>query len=372
MKRRALPRKGGAAVVSRLLLAGVIAGAAACSDSADVASTTIQTSPPTTTSTVPTTQTTSPPEPTENEHRAYVEEALEFAQETFYNTDEVDWEPIREWAYSIVEDNPTVEGAHEAVRFALAALDTFHTEFLPSGPSRDRGAGSREPPSGERLKGGIGYLHLPGITLPEQAPEYVDAVRQTMEQIDSDRPVCGWVLDLRDSTGGITRGDFLALGPLVGDDLLIRFGHADGVTQSVYYEDGTLRYEDPRFPEGEAEISWRVPDGSYVSEQVDVPVAVLISSQTGSAGEAAAIAFVGRPHTRFFGQQTGGATTASEFHEMPDGAVLRVSSGLYQDRTGQEYEHGLQPDTEVRSFTESRDRVLDAARAWLTGQTGCP
>lgn len=300
-----------------------------------------------------------------------MEEALEFAKETFYNTDEVDWEPIEEWAYSIVEDNPTVEGAHEAIGFALAALERFHTGFIPPGASRDTGAGSREPPSGERLDGGIGYLHLPGITLPEQAPEYVDAVRQTMEQIDYDRPVCGWVLDLRDSTGGSAWGDWLALGPLVGDDLLMRFGMADGGTNSVYYEDGALRYEDSALPERETEPSWRVPDGSYVPDQVDVPVAVLISSQTGSAGEAAAITFVGRPHTRFFGEQTGGATTATEFHEMPDGAVLRVSSGLYQDRTGQEYEHGLQPDTEVRSFTESRDRVLEAAQEWLANQRSC-
>jgi len=317
------------------------------------------------------TQTTGPPKPAENEHEAYVEEALEFARETFYKTAEVDWEPIEEWAYNIVEDNPTTEGAHEAVGFALAALDRFHTGFIPPGASPDRGAGRREPPSGERLEGGVGYLHLPGITLPEHAPEYVDAVRQTMEQIDSERPVCGWVLDLRDSTGGSSRGDWLALGPLVGDDLLMRFGKADGVTESVYYEDGTLRYEDPRFPEGEAELSRQVPADSYIPEQVDVAIAVLISSQTGSAGEAAAITFVGRPHTRFFGEQTGGATTASEFHEMPDGAVLRVSSGLYQDRTGQEYEHGLQPDTEVRSFTESRDRVLEAAHEWLANQRSC-
>lgn len=335
-----------------------------------MASTTRQTSPSTTTSTVLPTQTTSPPEPAENEHRAYVEEALDFAEETFFNTDEVDWEPIREWAYNIVEDNPSAEGAHEAVRFALAALDRFHTGFIPPSASRDRGTGSREPPSGERLEGGIGYLHLPGITLPEHAPEYVDAVRQTMEQIDSKHPVCGWVLDLRDSTGGSARGDWLALGPLVGD-LLMRFGRADGGTDAVYYEDGALRYDNPRFPERETELSWRVPAAFYVPEQVDVPIAVLISSQTGSAGEAAAITFAGRPHTRFFGEQTGGATTASEFHEMPDGAVLRVSSGLYQDRTGQGYEHGIQPDTEVRSFTESRDRVLDTAREWLAGQEGC-
>lgn len=300
-----------------------------------------------------------------------MEEALVFAKETFYKTDEVDWEPIEAWAYGIVEDNPTVEGAHEAVGFALAALERFHTGFRPPGASRDRGAGSREPPSGERLDGGIGYLHLPGITLPEQAPEYVDAVRQTMEQIDYDRPVCAWVLDLRDSTGGSVWGDWLALGPLVGDDLLMRFGMADGGTNSVYYEDGTLRYENSAFPERETEPSWRVPAAFYVPEQVDVPVAVLISSQTGSAGEAAAITFVGRPHTRFFGEQTGGATTATELHEMPDGAVLRVSSGLYQDRTGKAYEHGLQPDTEVRSFTESRDRVLEAAHEWLANQRSC-
>lgn len=192
-----------------------------------------------------------------------------------------------------------------------------------------------------------------------------------MEEIEAGSGVCGWVLDLRDSIGGSSIGDWLGLGPLVGGELLMRFGRGSGTQTSVYYEDGRIRYEDESFSEGEGEVQERVGSDAYVPESLDAPIAVLISSRTASAGEAIAIPFVGRPDTRFFGERTGGATTSSEFHEMPDGAILRIAGGLYQDRTGHAYEGGLAPDTPVQSIRDSEDHVLNAAREWLNGQP-CP
>lgn len=307
-----------------------------------------------------------------DEHTGYVQEALEIIEEEFFKTDEVNWEPIREWAFNIVEDNPTTEGAYKAVEFALAALDTPHTGFMrPGDDPQDGWVTRRPPPSGERLEGDVGYLDLPGITGPGEATEYAGQMRQTMEELDAHDPVCGWILDLRESIGGSSTGDWLGLGPLVGDTLLMRFGKGSGATQSVYYEDGVIRYEDATFSEGEAEIQERIPPDAYVPERLDVPIAVLISSRTTSAGEAVAITFAGRPHTRFFGERTAGATISSDFLEMSDGAVLRVPSGFYQDRTGHAYAQGLQPDTPVQAIRDSEDHVLEAAVEWMEGTESC-
>lgn len=306
-----------------------------------------------------------------DEHVAYVQQALEIIEEEFYKTDEVDWEPIREWAFNIVEDNPSTEGAHQAVDFALRALDTPHTWLERPSDHQDGEApwaSWRPAPSGERLEGDIGYLNLPGITDSDQSSEYAGQVRQSMEQLDASNPVCGWILDLRKSSGGVSGGDWLGLGPLVGDDLLMHFGKADGAAQSVYYEDGVIRYKGAR---GESELPARVPPGAYVPERVDLPIAVLISARTGSAGEAIAITFANRPHTRSFGEQTGGSTISSDFYEMPDGAFLRIASGLYQDQTGRGYEQGLPPDETVRAIRDSEDHVLNAAVEWLEGTESC-
>lgn len=341
---------------------------AACTESSEPTSTTGESpDPATTTSVIATTEATA----TEvDEHTAYVQEALEITEESFFRTDGVDWEPIREWAFGIVEDNPSTEGAYEAVEFALAALETPHTGFIRPGDNQDRQVTRRPPPSGERLDGDVGYLDLPGITDPNLASEYAGQLRQVMEELDANDPVCGWIIDLRESIGGSSIGDWLGLGPLVGDELLMHFGRAEGARQSVYYEDGVIRWKGVS---GENEFSERIPADAYVPDRLDPPIAVLVSSRTTSAGEAIAITFAGRSSTRFFGEKTAGATIASEFHEMADGAILRIPSGFYQDRTGHEYEQGLQPDTPVQAIRDSEDHVLDAAQEWLTTQQpSCP
>lgn len=145
-------------------------------------------------------------------------------------------------------------------------------------------------------------------------------------------------------------------------------GDGDDDDDDVYYDDRVIRREEAG---EEAESSAQVPADAYVPERLDAPIAVLISSRTDSAGEAAAIPFVGRPHTRFFGEKTSGSTISSEFYVMPDGAGLRIPSGYYQDRTGREYEDGLEPDTNIEIIRDTDDHVLNAAREWLTSQQAC-
>lgn len=300
---------------------------------------------------------------------AYVEEALAFMEAAFYRSDDTDWVALREEALAIVEDDPSLDGAHQAVQHATESLDTLHTWFVH--PGEEEGADDREPPSGERL-GDVGYLHLPGnaggsvLTV-----EYATQVREIIEEIDDGDAVCGWILDLRDSLGGNSVGDWLALGPLVGDPLLMKAQRIVGGPTSVFYEDGQIRYEGDTIPGGELTLTERMPPDAYVPERLDVPVALLISSRTISAGEAVAVTFANRPHTRSFGEQTAGATTTFEAHAMPDGGILRVASGLYQDHTGRDYEGGVPPDEPVPTDSDGDDAAIESALSWVTTQASC-
>lgn len=100
-----------------------------------------------------------------------------------------------------------------------------------------------------------------------------------------------------------------------------------------------------------------------------VPVAVLIDRGTASSGEATAIAFEGRPKTRFFGEHTWGVTAVNEY-KLLDGAVLHFAAAVEADRTGKRYTDGIDPDEKIESTPtatiDDRDPAVAAALRWLS------
>ncbi|HEY0796465.1 MAG TPA: S41 family peptidase, partial [Acidisarcina sp.] len=115
----------------------------------------------------------------------------------------------------------------------------------------------------------------------------------------------------------------------------------------------------------------RVDGTPYKVEGVS-KIAVLIDNWTGSSGEALAIAFRGRPQTRFFGEHTQGASTANEVFNLPDGAAMWLTIGVDADRTGKQYMNGIDPDEVIkqpeRAVPADQDPVVQRALIWLTHQ----
>ena len=103
------------------------------------------------------------------------------------------------------------------------------------------------------------------------------------------------------------------------------------------------------------------------------PAAILIDRDTGSSGEGIAIAFRGRPDTRFFGEATYGAATSTFPFKLSDGAQLFLVTGVMVDRKGNEYPDGILPDQEVLSEATitTADPVIRAAVEWLSGLSAC-
>lgn len=101
------------------------------------------------------------------------------------------------------------------------------------------------------------------------------------------------------------------------------------------------------------------------------PVAVLIDRETGSSAEGIAIAFRTRPDTRFFGELTYGAATATFPYKLSDGAQIYLVIGTMVDRNGHEYPDGIVPDQEILSEAtiSANDPVIRAASevVWTEG-----
>jgi carboxyl-terminal processing protease len=106
-----------------------------------------------------------------------------------------------------------------------------------------------------------------------------------------------------------------------------------------------------------------------------VPVAVLIDRGTASSAEAVAVAFRGKPHTRFLGEHTLGVSTNNNNYVLSDGADMILTIGVYVDRNGEEYENGIQPDVRMALQEDlqpppvERDEVISAAEQWLISDT---
>jgi len=117
------------------------------------------------------------------------------------------------------------------------------------------------------------------------------------------------------------------------------------------------------------------PDPAYAPvalQRPNPPVAVLTSSLTGSSGEVATLAFVGRPGTRLFGETTGGYTTGNVGYPLFDGSILVLAVVAMTDRLGTTHLEGVEPNETIpidwETYGTSDDAALQAAIDWLHGE----
>ena len=224
-----------------------------------------------------------------------------------------------------------------------------------------------ERPSVREFSGHLGYIDLPGATGDSQAEaRFVRSGLDGIGTVETAVRPCGWVLDLRRNSGGFPFSMLSVLEPFLGNGPFLGFAYGDGKRQAVAFDNGTLRVGTSKSWVNENPV--RLPDQ-------EVPIALLTSPTTASAGEAAVIAFVGRRNSRTFGEPTVGVTSANVGISLPDGAFVMVTHSYDTDRAGKLYDGPLLPDaaitTDWTTFGTGADPVLTAAQTWLDGQPAC-
>ncbi len=182
--------------------------------------------------------------------------------------------------------------------------------------------------------------------------DYAHRLHAAVADVSAHEPR-GWILDLRDFGGGDMWPVLAGLSALVNGPLAGEFVSKRGREPWMV---GAGRAGTKTTPEAGS-------IGSRDDTVITAPVAVLIGPGTGSSGEATAVAFKGRPRTRFFGQPTlGWYDSGVVQHYLSDGTMFAVAESLYADRTGHVYDGAIEPDVVVLKDGDP----MAAAAAWLS------
>jgi carboxyl-terminal processing protease len=307
----------------------------------------------------------------------YVEAALALMREHSLRRAEVDWPALRTRALEHARGAVTAADAHLAVRFAVRELGDRHSYLQSAAATRTlsrtavsnaRTGSPATPPQGRRLTERLAYLRVPSFAggTPVQQVDFAETLKNTIQLHDGPQ-ICGWVVDLRQNSGGNLWPMLAGLGPLLGEGELAASVYPDGRRTPIWYRDGQAGFGDY------TQLRLRAPYAAAAG----VPVAVLLGPGTASSAEVLAVAFRGRAATRSFGAPTRGLSAGNRTFPLADGAALVLTVAATRDAAGQVYAGPIAPDEAVarRAAPSGPDALgdapLEAAVEWLEAGDVC-
>lgn len=298
----------------------------------------------------------------------YLDSALALMQRWSLRRADVIWPALRAGAELRVRGATQPEDTYRAIRAALAELGDGHSFFMQPEESREwSSAGAEYAVSSARLYDGrIGYIPIPAYMGSDSATSVAFArqMQQAIARVDASE-ACGWVVDLRENTGGNMWPMLAGIGPVLGEGIAGYFVAPDGMREPWAYRKGAA-YVDTAL---QVTVG---PPFYHLKGSALPPVAVLVSGETGSSGEGMMVSFLARPRTRTFGTPTAGFSTANEGYPLPDGAQIFLTIAVMADRSGRSYGGALNPDVLMTaSDSTSPDPTLSAAMRWLGGEPEC-
>lgn len=298
--------------------------------------------------------------------RAYVGAACDTIARRSLRRDSIDLPALRAQAERIAGDAGKPEDHHLAVEFLLGTLGDHHSFLMKPSEVAAWQGDEEDAPAAEqathRVIERMGYVSVPGFNSNDslRMRAFADTIQQALAAMEA-AGVRGWIVDLRNNTGGNMGPMVCGLGPLLDTGTLGQLVDVDGRPSRWWYRDGAYGWDD--------ELVMSAPHP--VTLPTRKPVAVLIGPRTGSSGECTAISFVGNARTRLFGQPTWGITTGNGEFDLPDGAKMFLASTVMADRNGHLFHGPVEPDERVEEPTDRKyDAALDAALTWIRAEDG--
>jgi len=199
-----------------------------------------------------------------------------------------------------------------------------------------------------------GYIRIPGNS--DFSFKKVDSIANDISthinEINSAK-IKAWIIDLRMNTGGNMYPILLGLKEFIGSDNVVFGGF--------------------RNSKGESSGQWEIQDGKMLIDGIelvrqvsltmpikkDIPIVVLTSCYTASAGEMTAISLIGSKNTLIVGEPTADYTTAVQGFSINADAGLNLSTDYVVDRSSKVYKSHIQPDIEVIGGDNLEDLMMD-------------
>lgn len=288
-----------------------------------------------------------------------------------------------------------LEDTHTAIQKVMPLLQDHHSYFMTSAyVSKSLGLGSDdievikngqaphidktkidslkvslEYASGKLMAGNVGYLSVPPFNnlYHEAMTMFADSLQRIIQSLDRQN-LTGWIIDLRDNSGGADMPMIAGLGPLLdSNNVYYSIDESGNVQARSFYKDGGYY----NIESGEKTESPLVQSTiKYKLANANLTIAILTNRKTASSAEAVTTIFAEQPNVKIVGSKTAGLTTVNSFNFLEDNSVLNLTIGYYANRNRKVYKQGIAPDLEIKAGTKpdeamKEDIVVQSALEWI-------
>lgn len=289
----------------------------------------------------------------------HLEKLLDNMEAHSINRKKIDWPVFRSTVLAAAPEPRDISETFGAIHIALGLLDDNHSSYVAPAAwnlviVNWKSTCSASITRTHDFPTDIGYVRAEGFagaSTSTEAANYSRDMHNRIRNRDGFDPI-GWVVDLRGNNGGNMWPMIAGLGPILGERTVGWFINPDGGEFNWEYRGGLSI---------NSGTTMHAVASPYTLKQQDPKVAVLIDGAVVSSGEAAAIAFKGRPNTRFFGTPTCGKSTANVSFSVDD-ATLVLTVATMADRNKFAYGDTLRPDELITNEEELRDRAIEWIR----------
>ena len=273
----------------------------------------------------------------------YIKSALDIIEARSLKKDQINWKDFRAKVLKYGRNDKTIDDAHNTIKYALSLLHDGHSFFVSAKDYKKRLSASPVEKINaieSNLENQIGYIKIPGFLGNNSlCTAFAVRLQQTIKEIDNNN-LKGWIIDLRNNTGGNMWPMLLGIGPIIGDGTAGYFVNDKKEFMAWGYSHGKT------FSGGSINLD-TICD--YQLKNINKKIAVLINNKTASSGEAIAVAFKGLPKTRFFGDKTRGLTTGNSSIVLSDSSMIFLMTVVYADRDSTVYGIPIIPDELVQT-----------------------
>jgi C-terminal processing protease CtpA/Prc len=278
--------------------------------------------------------------------------------------DSVNIENLKQTAFKIAGSAKKYSDCYLAVSYLLESLRPYgdhHSFFMKPDEVRNwqnnGSVVSKIKYPSWKIINECGYILVPSFHGGNQnlILAYADSIQLALKKLEN-AGIKGWIIDLRENTGGNMEPMLAGLGPIFSSDKLGSLVDVNKKQEAWYYRNGKYF--------GDNYAGWGVSNPVILTSKLSV--AVLTGNQTGSSGESVAISFIGNARTKFFGQPTWGLTTGNGSFDLVDGAKIFLASTIMADRNGKQYTGSIKPDIQIDdTLVNGTDMVIKAASSWI-------
>lgn len=202
------------------------------------------------------------------------------------------------------------------------------------------------PFQGKILENKYAFVSLDGFSGGDSlaAKNYSDSLQKLISVLYNEEPD-GWIIDLRYNSGGWSPPMISGLGPILGLGIKAYSITIDRDTTEHFYAKNDKEYI-------------KLTDSVWTFQK-QLPIAVLIGENTGSAGELLTLAFRGNPKTQLIGQPTYGVSTDLMPILMPDSLQLNITSAAMIDRNKKGNGGPIEPDELSKDALDSFKKAYE-------------